>query len=305
MSGGLAIPVGVTAAELIGLATVTAFAGQNPSLGSVANNFRIGPWRPPQWSQPALYMITVPGAYAPVLGPSTTTASDNGAGTIKVDVSANLIPANQPPTYLVFDGVMRASHTQQARPTRYPVQNQTNFTDHVILEPAHLSMDISMSDAVQAYSDGVWVGNPSKSVSCFQVLDALRAARVPVTVTTRLKTYTNMILTEVVPEESVRTLHGLRARLEFQQIFVATVTSSVQGVSSRQQTTDTTTLGPTNTTPVPSGVQAQNGLPSTATGIGSSDSLQQTTGTVNGAGNWSSNNTGSLSNFLNAAPLTP
>jgi hypothetical protein len=301
--GGIAIGVGVTAAELLGIVIVKKIAAAKTQTARTAvSQGGNGQWRPPQWSKAALYMITVPGAYVADAAVNTTNTpvgsspQSDADGNMSITMNVLLKPATPPPPqYLVFDGVMRASHTQQARPTQYPVQNQANFTDHVILEPARLSLDIIMSDAIQSYADGQWVGNPSKSISCFLVLDSLRAARVPLTVTTRLKTYYNMTLVDVVPEETPRTRHGLRARLEFQEVYIATVsTSATNGVSARQQTTDENQLGPTNTTPVPAGVQNQNGLPSTSTGVPSTPALESQNGAVNGAGNWSSNNTGQL-----------
>ena len=70
---------------------------------------------------------------------------------------------------------------------------------------------------------------------------------------------------------------------------VATQTSSA-----RNQTTGSSAIGTTAAQPVPAGVTAQNGLPSTATGVQSSSQLQSESGSVIGAGNWSSNNTGGL-----------
>jgi hypothetical protein len=104
-------------------------------------------------------------------------------------------------------------------------------------------------------------------------------------------TYTNMFIIDVQPLDTVKTRYGLEATVEFQQIFLFSVAS--QAVSARQQTTDTTTLGQTNPTPVPAGVTTQNKVPSqyfnTKTGI-----IQTNSGNVIGGGNWDSNNVNSL-----------
>lgn len=298
MSGGISIPAGLSSAELFSFTALEVVVrGSRDKAAAALAAGAVQPWRPPQWNRGTptnyMYMVIVPGAYAGAVGQLTPSQPANGSSAVVQPPAAGSTLTAQP-TYLVFDGVMRASHYQTARPTQYPVQNQANFTDHVILEPARLSLDIIMSDAIQSYTEGQWVGNPSKSISCFQILDTLRAARIPLTVNTRLKTYTNMVLTDVVPDETYKTLHGLRARVEFQQVFIASVTAQVQGVSARQQTTDSTQLGPTNTTPVPAGVVSQNGLPSASTGVQSSAELQRLLGDMNGAGNWSSNNTSQL-----------
>ena len=295
-SGGAIFPA-VNAAVLLGGGAIRVYQQQQAqnAIGSA------GPYTPPQWSQPALTMITVPPQYnilTPSNGVNTITdhaqTVDNnidyssGTATIKTGTVAQTAT----PTYLVFDAVIRLSHSQRAQPTRLPVQAGASMTDHILLQPATLGLSILMTDALPAYASGQWVGNSSKSVSCFQVLDALRAQRIPVTVTTRLKTYTNMVITDVPAEDTVQTRYGLRAQVLFEQINIATV--STQGVSARTQTTDTTSQGQTQPAVVPAGVTSLNGLPSAATGAPSSADLQAVYGYVPGAGNWSSNPTSPL-----------
>jgi hypothetical protein len=48
---------------------------------------------------------------------------------------------------IAFDGIMRTDHRSTVRATQYPVQTGVNFTEHAIVEPAELSIDIMMSDA--------------------------------------------------------------------------------------------------------------------------------------------------------------
>lgn len=228
-------------------------------------------FRPPQWSQPAMVMLTVPAAYVISQGSSTTAP---GAVT-----QSTATPANAVPQMLVFDGVMRASHSQHARATEHPIQDGANYSDHIVLEPAHLTLDILMTDVLPDYAPGgnpSWVGNSSKSVACFQTLDNLRAARVPLTVTTRLKTYQNMFIVDFTPDETVKYRYGLRGTLELRQLNLFTVATAT--VSARSQTTASTAIGQTAVTPVPAGVTSQNGVSNSTTAIG--------------AGNWSSTNTG-------------
>jgi hypothetical protein len=193
---------------------------------------------------------------------------------------------------LVFDAVMRASHSQRARPTLHPIQDNANVTDHVVLDPAHLVLDILMTDVLPPYAPGQWVGNSSKSISCFTTLDNLRAARVPLTVTTRLKTYQNMIIVDVTPDDTVKTLYGLRATVELQQIFLFNVATST--TSARSQTTGDTAIGQTQPAAVPAGVTSQNSVPDAG-----QIQIQQS-GTILGAGGWSSNNNSQLIAWLHA-----
>lgn len=246
-------------------------------------------FRPPQWGVglPARTMITIPAQYV-----QSQNSQQSSVGAVTTSNPNSSTPPNAMPQYLVFDAVLRAGHSQQAIPTEHPIQDNANASDHIILKPAHLMLEILMTDVLQAYAPGQWVGNASKSVSCFQTLDNLRAARVPITVTTRLKTYTNMFVVNVTPVETVKSMNGLRATVELQQLFLFSVAS--QTVSARSQTTGSTAIGQTNPSPVPAGVVTQNGLPSTSTGAESSTEYQARFGTMIGAGNWSSNNTGGL-----------
>ena len=295
--GGISIPV-ASSALIAGVGSIVVYAstgGAQSGVGS-ASGIISGldvQFRPPQWSKPALTMFTVPASY---VQSSNTAASSTGAVTQNPPSSST--PPNASPQMLVFDAVMRASHSQRARPTLHPVQDSASITDHIILDPAHLVLDVIMTDVLQAYAPGQWVGNASKSISCFDTLDNLRAARVPLTVTTRLKTYTNMFIIDVLPEDTIKTFAGLRATVELQQIFL--FSTSTQSVSARPQTTDSTTIGQTNPAPVPAGVTAQNSVPApstdvTSSGVNAGIQIPGQQGTTIGAGGWSSNNNGQLS----------
>ncbi|WP_371374911.1 phage baseplate protein [Sporomusa aerivorans] len=45
-----------------------------------------------------------------------------------------------------FDGIMRTEHVSRVRPTQYPVQTGVTMTDHAIIEPAELTIEVMMSD---------------------------------------------------------------------------------------------------------------------------------------------------------------
>lgn len=191
-------------------------------------------WRPPQWSQPAMVTITVP---------SQQTTQQQPDGTLKVGQTGA--------TTYVFDAVFRLGHSQRLTKTRHPVQTGADISTHAYLEPAQLTMYIGMSDVMDAYASGFdstqppyitpFTGNPSKSVSAYLEMINLMTARQPLTVTTRLRTYNNMLIINVEPEEDNRTITGLRMRVEFEQIFTATISSEPD--SARSSDTDSTGLG--------------------------------------------------------------
>jgi hypothetical protein len=289
--GGISLPAS-SAAVISGAGRIIVYAqstteaaaqsARNSSIASSVSGLDVQ-FRPPQWSQPALTMLTVPASYAGAIAAAQTQGSQSTSNTASVTGSSET-SSTAAPQMLVFDAVMRASHSQQARPTMHPIQDNANFTDHIVLDPAHLSLDILMTDVLPAYASGQWVGNSSKSIACFNTLCALRDARVPLQVTTRLKTYQNMFILNVLPDDTVRTRYGLRATVEFQQINLFSVATSV--TSARPQTTDSTAIGQTGTSAVPPGVIRQNGEPTL-----SQDSIHAI---LQGAGNWSSNNVGGV-----------
>lgn len=295
MAGGIDISPGIVG-SIASIGAISVVTGNTAALTALVPT--IGPLRPSQWSKPAITMITVPAPY--VQTPATTTpitavgpgTVDGSAGTFTMSVTKVLPPPNAAPQLYVFDAVFRVSHSQPLTITQNPIQTGANITDHAFLRPARVTMGIGMSDVMDSYAPGMWVGNSSKSVSAFQVLDSLRAARIPLTVTTRLKTYTNMLIEDIRVDDSIKTLYGLSAVVEFQQIFVANV--ATQGVSARTQTTDSSALGAVQPNQPSAGIVANNQLPSATTGIPSSPTIQANQGTVNGAGTWSSNNTSTL-----------
>lgn len=299
-TGGAFIPA-LPGLALTGAGVIRVFETQSANFaGSSAD---VGPFRPPQWARPAVTSITVPAPYVqtpaaapatqPVAGGSSFDPTPSGAVFTMSVGAAQPTPPNAAPVTYVFDAIMRIGHSQQARPTRNPIQVGANMADHVLLEPPRVILDVAMSDAMDSFTPGQWTGNTSKSVAAFQVLDNLRASRIPLTVTTRLKTYTNMIITDIPVEDTYRTAYGLRTPVIFEGIFVAQVGNL--SVSARPQTTGpSTAIGTVQPTPPDAGSIAHNMLPSTTTGVQSSSALQQQLGTVPGAGAWSSNNTSDL-----------
>lgn len=225
-------------------------------------------YRPPQWQNPTplRVLLTFPGQpnSAPYSGSSSNTPA---------------LPTSQ--TQYVFDAVLTAHHEQELTTTEHPVQTGASISDHAYIRPARLTLEIGMSDVMDAFfNPSTWTGSASKSVSAFLTLVALRDARIPITVTTRLFSYANMLLRMVSADESSKTVAGLRARIEFFQLFMATTLQTED--SARPQDTDETNIGSVTPQPVTPSEQSQNGIagltgvpavPSTALGAGQYSSV--------------------------------
>lgn len=226
-------------------------------------------WRPPQWgsTNTPMVLVTVPASSS--VSNVTQTDSDansaTGGGTFMFKKSVTAAVS------YVFDAVLAADHDQSLTKTQHPIQTGAAVSSHAYLNPAHLILSVLMSDVVQQYVPTnqttapyiqKWTGFKSKSVSAYQQLLTLQAQRVPLTVTTRLRTYTNMIITRVAPREDDKTITGARFRVEFEQIFVAN--TQVVPVSARPNDTQATGLGAVSTQTPSSTVQSQFGVPPTA-----------------------------------------
>lgn len=230
-------------------------------------------YRPEQWNanQPIPVIINFPGisGVAPYIQNSSITA---------------ILPQNQ--TYYAFDAVMELNHEQEAEPTKHPVQSGSNISDHVYIIPARLTLDIGMSDVIDSYEQpDTWSGSTSKSISAYQTMIALQQSRIPLSLTTRLRTYSNMIIRSINPRDTVKTYTGLRMTVVFEQIIVASIT--VVAVSSRPQDTNSSLLGTVNPLPPSSTLEDQNNILSSTESPLLSNAI--------GAGNWSSVPTSQLS----------
>lgn len=193
-------------------------------------------------------------------------------------------------TMYVFDGFMKIEHTLEAHGTEHPVQTGANLIDHVFILPARLTMEVLMSDVLDSYAAGMWSGqSASKSVNAFTTMETLQQQRQPLSITTRLKTYSNMFVEGIQVPDDFRTRNGLRAIVRFKQIFMAVVDTTSSDDCARPYSTNSNQLGTINPSPVPANVTQNNIVPpGTTAGPG-----LNITGTQSPTGAASSNNTAS------------
>jgi len=273
-------------------------------------------WRPPQWKQSAQTIVTIPVTSQAVTQygynsslPYSDFNSEGGIDDLETTPiftqNASSFAAFAPILY-VFDAVLKVAHHNEIRLTENPVQTGAPITDHAMILPAHVTLEIGMSDAQDSFQQpSPWTTvKGAKSVSAFQQMLTLLQSRVPVTITTRLNTYSNMVMISENADDSYQTQYGLRAVLEFREVFFATVTAVSSGVnygdgsgtqySALAQATNSTPTGPVSSN-TPSASVIQNNYVSTATAQAAGVPT-----TVPGAGNWSSVPTSQLSGLVAA-----
>ena len=242
----------------------------------LSRNVSNSPWRPPQWQAAPLYYILISGSQnAPA--PTMTTSAD-GIATLKMQGTTSQM--------YVPDAVMRVEHIQDAHITEHPVQTGANISDHAYAMPARVTLDIGMSDAMEAYASssssnpavasGAWTGpSASKSVNAYDTIASWVTGRVLVSLGTRLKVYSNMMVESISPEETNKTKTALRCRVTFKQVFIANIQQIAD--SALPQTTQLTSSGVTTGTPSTAAQEAQFGRVT-----------DPTAPTTLGAGTWSS-----------------
>lgn len=148
-----------------------------------------------------------------------------------------------------FDGIMRTEHVSRVRPTQYPVQTGVAMTDHAIIEPAELTIEIMMTDChttsfvtnsefldqviaslqqIRVYSNFIQMSQDiasgeNRSAKTWLTLKAMQLSRQPLEVETRLQTYQNMLIEELSAPDDVKTLNALKATVRLREIIVADV----------------------------------------------------------------------------------
>lgn len=161
----------------------------------------------------------------------------------------------------VFDAVFSTEHNLSITATQHPVQTGSSVSDHAFTNPAEVSIEIGMSDAMQ----GVGADH---SVNAYQQLKAIMLRKEPLTVITRLDTYTDMLVTSISAPDNYETMYGLKAQVYFQQIDIVSVaTVKVQQLvtGSKQEATQGVQAAPSTTT-------TQKAQTTTGGGSGSSSS---------------------------------
>lgn len=140
-----------------------------------------------------------------------------------------------------FDAFLSIDHTSKLNITEHPVETGANISDHAFVEPAELTMEIGMSDAMKSIVNGQFKTGKSRSVTAYQVLKELQAQRVPLQVYTRLGLYKNMLIETITAPDDYKTKYGLRATVNLREVIIAR-TQTVK-ISSRPQVTATTNSG--------------------------------------------------------------
>lgn len=115
-----------------------------------------------------------------------------------------------------FDAVFSTTHEANVTVTTQPVEIGANIADHAYLEPDTVTMEIGASDA----SEGA---ESNHSVNAYTMLRTVMEEREPISLYTRLKSYTNMMVVSISVTDDYTTSTALRASIMLQKILIVNV----------------------------------------------------------------------------------
>ncbi len=124
---------------------------------------------------------------------------------------------------LTFDLELDENTTQKIRLTDNPVMDGSVMTDHAIIEPTTITLDVSVSDNTPQ-GDDVWTGTGAlRSNNAYTRLTQIKLARKPVTLELDHGTYKNMMLIDVPYSKTSETIGTWHGTLEFREVQKPTI----------------------------------------------------------------------------------
>jgi Dit-like tail protein len=211
-------------------------------------------WRPPQWSQPQLYSITVTtqqSTQTSVVGNQMTDESGNVIDTGNTQTTPG--SSSTSTTIYYFDAVLSADHYTTRRFTDHPIQSGASVTDHSFQLPDRVILEVGFSDVMQSYQVGQYGGGNSKSVSAYQTFVQLQKTGTQLKLSTRLQQYPIMGIEEIRAPDSNATTYGARFTIVLKQLIIANL-STTQVQSARPDASQQTSTGTQQSTSVPNAV---------------------------------------------------
>lgn len=181
---------------------------------------------------------------------------------------------------IVVDATVSEEHLTTCDLTENPVEDGAKVTDHVQLKPAQLTIEGVISDSPLGYayigniqnlvrSVATLFGKSARSVDAYNDLLNLQKSRQPFTVTTGLKRYKNMIMTELSVPRTAQTGAAIHFRAVMREIrIVKSKTTGGGGLASGVSSLGSPTkdLGQKVTDAVPVGSQLSESSTSVTSG---------------------------------------
>lgn len=118
---------------------------------------------------------------------------------------------------VVMDAVLSEDHQYSSRVTSYPIESGTQISDHIIKEPEIVTINGVVSDTpINIFAPF------NRSINAFERLVQVYNNREPITVITGIKTYLNMVMTNLSVPRNFQSGQSLNFNITLQKIFVDT-----------------------------------------------------------------------------------
>ncbi len=165
---------------------------------------------------------------------------------------------------IVVDVSVQEQHLKTNEVTENPVEDGAKITDHVQIKPAQLTIEGVISDTPLGYAvieniQGLvrsaenLFGGYSRAINAYNDLVALMDSRQPFTVTTSLKSYDNMVFTELEVTRTKDTGRSIHFRGVMKQIRIVSskTTTGSPAASVSDTASPTIDAGQQVTAPIP------------------------------------------------------
>lgn len=132
-----------------------------------------------------------------------------------------------------LDAVLSESHTNEVSLTNNPVEFGADITDHAIVQPKRVNVVAQVSDTplgLAAFGQivdlvtglfGSSTGeNLTRSNAAYNAIIQLQEAREPIELQTKLRLYTNMIITNVSVVQDKDTSRIVRMSIDLQEVLI-------------------------------------------------------------------------------------
>jgi hypothetical protein len=132
-----------------------------------------------------------------------------------------------------LDAVISESHVNEVSLTNNPVELGAEITDHAVVQPKKLNIVAQVSDTplgLAAFGQivdlvtGLFGSSTSENITrtnaAYNAIVQLQEAREPIELQTKLKLYTNMIITNVSVQQDKNTSRIVRMSIDVQQVII-------------------------------------------------------------------------------------
>jgi len=132
-----------------------------------------------------------------------------------------------------LDAVISEAHTNEVSLTSNPVELGAEITDHAVVQPKRLNIVAQVSDTPMGLAalgqivdlvTGLFGSSTSENITrsnaAYNAIIQLQEEREPIEIQTKLKLYTNMIITNVSVQQDKNTSRIVRMSIDLQQVII-------------------------------------------------------------------------------------